>query len=82
MIAFPASFCIMFLSDGIATSISKQVQSLLLILMPDLFARICVCVCLSVPLGSISFICLPVLTLTQVCVSTSFLFQCLIPCIE
>ena len=49
MIDFPASFCIMFLSDGIATSISKQVQSLLLILMSGLFARICVCVSVCTP---------------------------------
>jgi len=46
MIAFPASFCIMFLSDGIATSISKRFQSLLLIFMSGLFARISVSVCL------------------------------------
>jgi hypothetical protein len=79
MIALPASFHIMFLSDGIAASISKQVQSVLLILVSGLFARIC----LSVPLGSIVLLRLPVLTLTYVCVSISFLlFQWLISCTE
>jgi len=60
MIALPASFYIMCLSDGIAASISKQVHFLLLILVSSIFARIC----LSVPLGFIVLLCLPVLTLT------------------
>jgi hypothetical protein len=43
---FSDSYCITFLSDGIATSVSKQMLSLLfLIIMPGLFARTSLSVC-------------------------------------
>jgi hypothetical protein len=44
---FSDSFCITFLSDGIATSISKQILSFLfLIIMLGLFARTSLSVCI------------------------------------
>jgi hypothetical protein len=42
---FFASFLITFLSDGIATSINKQILSLFLIIMSRKFARTCLFVC-------------------------------------
>jgi hypothetical protein len=44
---FSDSFCITFLSDGIATSISKQILSVMfLIIMSGLFARTSLSVCI------------------------------------
>jgi hypothetical protein len=77
---FSSSFCITFLSDGIATSINKQVLSFLFWLLCQ--------ACLPKPLypfvslDSIKQLHLHVQLLAYVCGSTSFmLFQFLISCI-
>jgi hypothetical protein len=42
---FSVSFCIAFLSDSIVTAVSKQIMSLFLTIMSDLFARTSLSVC-------------------------------------